>query len=98
MQFTLHLYRIALVLHVTLISRLPCYFLNHEKENEIIYYSWNLTNKGNKTFLSFFLSFFTIWYQMFNKKPVTTLNSTNYKEFIYVFLSLYQRMKNFLIH
>ena len=45
------LHRIALVLFVTLISCIPCCFINHEKENKRIHYNANLTNKGNKTFL-----------------------------------------------
>ena len=41
---------IALVMSVALISCIPCCFMNHEKGNEKIPYSANLTNKGNKTF------------------------------------------------
>ena len=49
------LHRIALVLFVTLISCIPCCFINHEKENKRIHYNANLTNKGNKTFLYIFI-------------------------------------------
>ena len=57
------------------------------KKNNIMHYNVNLTNKGNKTFLSFFL------YQTFSKKHITTRNLTQFKGLIIVFLSLYQRMK-----
>ena len=33
--------------------------MNHEEENKRIHYSVNLTNKGNKTFLSFIFFFFS---------------------------------------
>ena len=33
------------------------------------------------------------WYQIFNKKLIITRNSTHYKEFITVLVSLYLRMK-----
>ena len=60
----------------------------------MIHYSVNLTNKGNKAFVFFFLSFFSFsWYQTFNKKLITTRNSTHSKEFLSVFISPYQRMK-----
>ena len=89
---TLYLHRIALILSVTLISCIPCCFMNHVKENKRIPYIVKLTNKGNKTFLSSF--FFFCLYQTFNKKLITPRNSTHYKEFITVFIRLSQRIKN----
>ena len=83
----------ALVLSVTLISCIPCCFMNHEKENKRIHYSAKLTNKGSKTFF-LFLSFW--WYQTFNKKRITTRNLTHYKEFIIVFKSIAEDKKSFL--
>ena len=70
----------------------------HEKENKRIQGNVNLTNKENKTFLSFFFFFFFFsfsffWYQTFNIKLITTLYATHFEEFIPVFTSLYQRMK-----
>ena len=44
------------------LSYIPCCFKNHEKENKRIHYSVNLTNKGNKTLLHFFLSFFLFFF------------------------------------
>ena len=79
------------MLSVTLISCVPCCFINHEKGNKRIHYSVNLPNKGNKIFLSFFsflFFFFSFWYQLFNKKLIThytKLDSTCIKQYVYTF-------------
>ena len=61
--------------------------MNHEKEIERIHYSVKLTNKGNKTLLSF--SFFDIRCLIKN----TSLHETYIRGFITVFISLFLRVK-----
>ena len=67
--------------------------MNHEKENKIIYYSVNLHFFFLSFFLSSVLSFFFVFISDINKKFIATLNSTHYKEFTTVFISLYLRMR-----
>ena len=47
------------VLSVTLISCIPCCFMNHEKTKECINVKW--TNKWSKTLFSVFLPFFLFY-------------------------------------
>ena len=100
-RITLYLHRIAFVLSVTLLSCIPCCFINHEIENKRIHYSVNLTNKGNKTFLSFILSFFFFFFffvvvdiRRLIKKLITTWNLTYYNNCLHK--SLAENEKSFL--